>query len=74
MSARLGQLESSMKQVEAQVNQLSFNLEFALPNIMKLPDDLKEPIDGLKAGLRNFTQGLVDQLVGGQLVEVEGRR
>lgn len=63
-----------MKQVEAQVNQLSFNLDFALPSIMKIPGDLKEPIDGLKAGLRSFTQGLVDQLVGGQLVAVEGRR
>lgn len=71
----LNHISSRLDELDVKFNQLNFNLDFALQNITRLPQDLKEPIDSLKAGLRSFTQGLVDQLVGDQQpTVVEGSR
>lgn len=70
----LEQISARLDQLEANMNRLGFNLDLAMPKILNLPQELKEPIEGLKTGLRSFTQGLVEHVVGDQTVEAEDRR
>ena len=63
ISSRLTDLESAVSARNAQLNQLRFNLDIAMPRIIGMADEFRGAIEGLNDSLKNFARGLINHLV-----------
>ncbi|KAF4957161.1 hypothetical protein FSARC_11370 [Fusarium sarcochroum] len=75
ISSRLTDLESAVSAGNAQLNQLGFNLDIAMPRITGMADEFRGAIEGLKESIKDFARGLINHLVNCRIEgDVESRR
>lgn len=63
MSSQLTELELAVSTGNAQLNQLGFTVDTALPRILGIADDVRSVVESLKASLKTFMHGLINNLV-----------
>ncbi|CAF3656610.1 unnamed protein product [Fusarium graminearum] len=63
ISIRLSDLESTVSAGNAQLNQLGFNLDIAMPRILGMADEFRGAVETLKDSLKSFARGLINHLV-----------
>ncbi|KAI8674495.1 hypothetical protein NCS57_00347400 [Fusarium keratoplasticum] len=64
ISLRLEDLERTVTAGNYQLNQISFNIDRALPKILSAVEDFQKSIESLRKSLRVFTRELVNHLLG----------
>ena len=72
ISSRLTDLESVVSTGNAQLNQLGFSIDIALPRILGITDEFRNAIDSLRDSLKSFAHGLFTHLLNCRMeVDVE---
>ncbi|KAI8663488.1 hypothetical protein NCS57_00949900 [Fusarium keratoplasticum] len=64
ISLRLEDLERTVTAGNYQLNQISFNIDRALPKLLSAVEDFQKSIESLRKSLRVFTRELVNHLLG----------
>ncbi|KAF4955452.1 hypothetical protein FGADI_4563 [Fusarium gaditjirri] len=63
ISTRLIDLECAVSAGNAQLNQLGFNIDIAMPRILGMADEFRGAIETLRDSLKSFARGLINHLV-----------